>query len=316
MTASRMPASLFAPTDLATAADPAHTAPASVIGAALDLPREYEAQAKRERALAKLEQKNRLELEDVRQEGRRGLLDAGNTAAMERLGLDIGSREKLAGEATTSRETLASEATSSREKIASQATTSRERIAAEANISREKIAGINDEKTDTSAAEKRFWDIAVQTAIRPEVDKDGKLTGREITDWNAVELDMEARNLPKLAATARRRAINDQTREDRKVALPIAEERVEAMDDSFFGKSDAEVYKQYGGSRAKALDAILREEMKKLADARSGYIGDVPPPEFPDAKRAPDGFWYVPDPDRPGKFLRVKNGGAVPGVAR
>ena len=82
------------------------------------------------------------------------------------------------------------------------------------------------------------------------------------------------------------------------------------MDDSFFGKSDAEVYKQYGGSRAKALDAILREEMKKLADARTGvgpYTGEAPPSEFPDARRrASDGFWYVPDPDRPGKFKRVQ----------
>ena len=39
---ARMPAALPVPTDLA--ADPAHTAPASVIGAALDLLREFEVQ--------------------------------------------------------------------------------------------------------------------------------------------------------------------------------------------------------------------------------------------------------------------------------
>ncbi len=253
--------------------------------------------AKREAALKKLEQDRALELEGVRQEGRRGLLDASNTEAMKRLGLNIESRETLAGEATTSRERLASEATTSREKIASEAT-----------ASREKIAGVKAEKADTSAAEKRFWDIAVEAAIEHALDKEGFETGGETINWNAVALDMDARNLPKLAATARRRALNNQTREDRKVALPIAEERVEAMDDSFFGKSDAEIYEQYGGSRAKALDAILKEEMKKLAAARSSgpYVGEDPPPEFPDAKRASDGFWYVPDPDRPGGFKRVQ----------
>ncbi len=41
---SRVPASPFAPTDLATATGPKRTAPASVIGAALDLLREFEVQ--------------------------------------------------------------------------------------------------------------------------------------------------------------------------------------------------------------------------------------------------------------------------------
>lgn len=266
--------------------------------------------AKRERVLADLEQKDRLELEEVRQEGRRGLLDETNTAAMERLGLNIGSREKVAGEATASRETIASEAT-----------TSREDIAAADIASRERIAGVEAETADTSAAEKRFWDIAVKTATRPEVDKDGFEIGGETTDWEAVAVDMDARNLPKLAATARRRALNDQVREDRKAALPMAEERVEAMDDSFFGQSDAKVFKQYGGSRTKALEAILREEIQKLEDARSGkpavppttkpattgddpYVGEAQPRNYPEAKQARDGFWYV---KRDGKFLRVQN---------
>lgn len=288
--------------------------------------------AKRERALADLEHERRLGLEDVRQEGRRGLLDAGNKAAMERLGLNIESRETLAGEATTSRERLASEATTSREGIASKAAASRERIGTAANISREKIAGVKAEKADTSAAEKRFWDIAVEAATEDKFEE-GFKTGERTINWDAVALDMDARNLPKLAATARRRALNDQKRKDRKVALPIAEERVEAMDDSFFGESDAKVFKQYGGSRTKALEAILREEIKKLEDARSGkaapgsgdsiditspaavgddpYVGAAPPPGAPDAKQASDGFWYVPDPDRAGKFKRVQKSEAT-----
>ncbi len=282
--------------------------------------------AKRERALADLEHRRALARDEKQLEGRRGLLDAGNIAAMERLGLNIGSREKVAGEATTSRERLASEATTSREKIASEATASREKIAAAGNVSREKIAGSKAEKTDTSAAAERFWKISVETATRREIDKEGIPTGFDTTNWNAVALDMDARNLPKLAATARRRAKAHQEREDRKTALPIAEERVEAMDDSFFGESDAKVFKQYGGSRTKALDAILREEIQKIVDTRNGgkgavtpetrpaasagdpYVGESQPPGFPDARRAKDGFWYV---KRDGKSQRIINGGGA-----
>ena len=104
--------------------------------------------AKRERALRKIEQegaqKRALELEGVRQEGRRGLLDAGNTAAMERLELNIGSREKLAREAAKSRERLASEATASRQGIAAAANASREGIAVAGNPNREGIASRTD----------------------------------------------------------------------------------------------------------------------------------------------------------------------------
>ena len=264
--------------------------------------KQLEGKAKFERLLTEFEQENRLELEGVKQGNRQGLLG-------ERLELDrdlTALREKGAGERRT-------EASRSAENVAKITAGSRKAVA-------EIAAG---KATDTSAAEKRFWDIAVKTATTPEMDKGGIPTGRDTTDWNAVALDMDARSLPKLAATARRRALNDQTREDRKVALPLAEERVEAMDDSFFGKSDTEVYKQYGGSRTKALDAILRKEMKKLADARSGkgvsvtrpaaaggefYTGETPPPGFPNARRSSkDGFWYFPDPKRQGKFRRVLN---------
>lgn len=31
----------------------------------------------------------------------------------------------------------------------------------------------------------------------------------------------------------------------------------------------------------------------------------VPPAEYPNARQAADGNWYVPDPERPGKYLRV-----------
>lgn len=36
------------------------------------------------------------------------------------------------------------------------------------------------------------------------------------------------------------------------------------------------------------------------------YTGDKPPPSYPNAKKG-SGGWYIPDPDRPGKYLRVDN---------
>ena len=67
--------------------------------------------AKREAALVDLEHKRGLKRDEKRLEGRRGLLDASNTAAMGRLELNIGSREGLAGKALDQAASLASKAT-------------------------------------------------------------------------------------------------------------------------------------------------------------------------------------------------------------
>lgn len=40
------------------------------------------------------------------------------------------------------------------------------------------------------------------------------------------------------------------------------------------------------------------------APASSGAAAETPPVQG--ARKAPDGYWYVPDPARPGKFLRVE----------
>jgi hypothetical protein len=45
------------------------------------------------------------------------------------------------------------------------------------------------------------------------------------------------------------------------------------------------------------------------ASPSTGVAKSADTPPVPGAKKAPDGNWYVPDPKRPGKFLRV--GGAV-----
>lgn len=43
------------------------------------------------------------------------------------------------------------------------------------------------------------------------------------------------------------------------------------------------------------------EPKKEVAPSKK-----APPKEHPDAKLAPDGNYYIPDPDRPGKYLRVE----------
>ena len=268
--------------------------------------------AKRETALQKfelllkkVEQKNRLEVEGVKQKGRRGLLDASNTAAMERLGLNLGNREDIAAGTNKAAGERRTEASRSAETVANIGAASREKAA-------EIAAG---KATDTTAAEDRIIKRHVQ------IDKTSLV---ETVDHEAAALELEANGFTKAAAAQRRKGKAIQKEADRREVQPIVEERVDALD-SFWG-SDAEDYKQYGGSRSKAVIAITAEEMKNLQDARSGragktpatksaaaggdpYTGDAPPPGFPDAKKARDGFWYV---RRGGKVLRVQNTEAKP----
>jgi hypothetical protein len=41
----------------------------------------------------------------------------------------------------------------------------------------------------------------------------------------------------------------------------------------------------------------------ELATLRDRIDGEQPP--LPGARKAPDGHWYLPDPMRPGKYLRL-----------
>ncbi len=124
--------------------------------------------AKRERVLAELEQKDRLELEGVRQEGRRGLLNASNAAATERLGLNIASREKIASEANVSRE----------------------KIGTAANTSREKIAAIKElaAQGEISAADKRAIDIAVKRHTKAGSIVDNEKVAQQLVSMNRHDL--------------------------------------------------------------------------------------------------------------------------------
>ncbi len=270
---------------------------------------------KRERALADLEHTRRLERDEKQLEGRRGLLDASNTAASDRLGLNITSREKVAGKATASRERLASEATTSREGIASRATESRERIGAEANISREKAATIRAGKaTDTTAAEDRI----IKRHI--EIDENGN----ETVNHEAAATELEERGLKKAAVAQRRKAKGIADQDIRKRAEQFADEMVDEQAGTF--STDTSDFKDDGGSRTRFRARMVREFIVKnggksasppatrpaeTRPAETGggpYVGDTPPPGFPNARQAPDGFWYV---ERDGKFQRVMKAGGT-----
>ncbi len=270
---------------------------------------------KRARALAELA----IERDEKQLEGRRGLLDASNTSALERLGLNITSRENVAAAATTSREMLASQATVSRETIASKATASREGIAAEANISREKVARIAAGKpSDSSAAEKRAFDSLVE--IHTVADENGL----EATDWNAVAEGLNEKGFGNLAKSARSRGKGIADLELRKRAEQFADQMVDEQADPFH--TDARDFKEDGGSRTRFRARMVREYIAKNGGGAPAtpatepatteppaakpealttvpYVGDAQPPDFPDARRADDGFWYVKRGD---KTLRVQ----------
>ena len=55
-------------------------------------------------------------------------------------------------------------------------------------------------------------------------------------------------------------------------------------------------------AKTKKAEQPTATEKKPEAAAKS----DTPPADFPDAKKGVDGAWYVPDPNRPGKYLKVQ----------
>lgn len=64
-------------------------------------------------------------------------------------------------------------------------------------------------------------------------------------------------------------------------------------------------------SFASVKDQILKESkaatesVQETKDSISGNDSSAESPPMENAKKAPDGNWYVPDPDRPGKYLQV-----------
>lgn len=64
------------------------------------------------------------------------------------------------------------------------------------------------------------------------------------------------------------------------------------------------VFKQVEKERTAQLNAVKQTKADIKAEV-SGSDNKSEAPPSPGAKKAPDGFWYVPDPARPGKYLKV-----------
>jgi predicted DNA-binding protein len=71
-------------------------------------------------------------------------------------------------------------------------------------------------------------------------------------------------------------------------------------------ESDIADLEQYNLSE-NALKRVREKFLKpQVAPPSQAYQGDKPPPSYPNARKAPDGFWYVPDPKKPGSYLQVQ----------
>ena len=51
--------------------------------------------------------------------------------------------------------------------------------------------------------------------------------------------------------------------------------------------------------------SALNQAYINLTPGKQSAPSDTPPANYSNAKKAPDGNWYIPDPNRPGKFLKV-----------
>lgn len=278
--------------------------------------KQMKGRAQFERVLAEIEQKNRLELEGVKQTNRQGLLT-------EQLQSTLGLAELREGGANArnaatikgsgERRTAASE---SAETVANIGADSRETVA---NIA----AGARSTPADSSAAEKRAFDSLVK--IHTVADDNGI----EATDWNAVADGLEGKGFGKLAKAARSRGKGIADLELRQRAEEFADQMVEEQAGAFsFDSSD---FKEDGGSRVRFRARMVREFIAKnggegtaapaikpaeepatkpaetpaIKPAEAGpYVGDTPPPNAPDARKSPnDGYWYV---KRDGKWQQVQ----------
>ena len=252
-----------------------------------------------ERLMAEFEQENRLELEGVKQGNRQGLLT-------QQLQSDLGLAEiREAGAGTRTAATIAG--AGERRTAASR---SAENVAKITAGSRKAVAEIAAGKaTDTSAAEKRAFDILVK--IHTVADENGL----EATDWNAVAEGLNEKGFGKLAGSARSRGKGIADLEVRKRAEQFADQMVKEQSGAF--STDASDFKDDSGSRTRFRARMVREYIAKNGGAAAEapatrpavaddnpYVGATPPRNHPDAKQANDGFWYI---QRDGKFLRVQN---------
>lgn len=267
--------------------------------------------AKRERVLADLKHQRALERDEARLEGRRGLLGttigAREDAAEIRAKQTVKASEVATGVATTTAENLA---------------TSQKELEKLRQKNRLKLKGATT--TDTSAADSRIFDDLKDIHIKID-----PVLNIEMPDWAAISAAITAMpdaspGLKALGKEAGRKGKGIADQGIRKRAEQSAKKTVDEIETMFsFSEFD-----KYGGTKEQAFQFFVRKFIadetggtpptlpgpsqtppppKPAAPSDDPYVGKAPPPSHPEAKRRKsDGFWYVPDPDRPGKFMRVQ----------
>ena len=157
---------------------------------------------------------------------------------------------------------------------------------------------------DTTSEEDRI----IQRHVRTDEN------GLESINHEGAARELKEKGLMKAAAAQLRQAKAIKDQELRKRAEEFADARVEEQ--SWTLSSDEIDFKEDGGSRARFRARMVREfieaekggkaDVTPAAEGAGPYVGETRPPGHPNAKQAKDGFWYVPDTDRPGTFKRVQ----------
>lgn len=141
---------------------------------------------------------------------------------------------------------------------------------------------------------------ATASKVLAEAEKAFKGTGATVFDMQHARAELNASKSPSsLKATVRK-------------YLDLMESRIEAIGDQY--------NRGMGVAQPRAALSLLSPKSQKIvAELKKKEVGGgdhmvaspqpAPDPSsapIPGAKLAPDGRWYVPDPNRPGKFMQVQ----------
>lgn len=275
---------------------------------------------KRERALADLEHTRKLDRDERQLEGRRGLLGTGieaRTTAAD----TADERAKAAAELTAGARVEASKAAARVASTAADELNKRKVEAAGKKAeSAKEVAKIRAGKTtDTSAADSRVFENLQD--IHSSVDQ---LSGETVPDWGKIskaiaDMPNASSGLKALGKEAGRKGKGIADLDIRKRAEEFADEMVDEQSSAFL--PDSSDFKDDGGSRVKFRARMVREFIAKnsgtaapatrpagaTSAAPTGpFVGNSSPADQPDAKRAPDGFWYVKRDGRTWRVLKTK----------
>ncbi len=273
---------------------------------------------KREKALADLENTRSLARDAKQFENQQGLLgtriDARKTAAEKANENALTAAELKAG-ATVERGRLATETA---EGVATKATEDAIAAAELKATNAEEVARIRaNKKTDTSASDSRIFDD-LQDIYKSKDDLDEDVTNFGAISRAIADMPNASPGLKALGKEAGRKGKGIANLDIRRRAEEFADQMVEEQAGTF--STDASDFKDDGGSRTVFRARMVREyiaknggsaaaapETRQATTGGAPFVGDTAPPNFPNARRAPDGFWYVPDPARgPNKFQRVQ----------